>query len=99
MLAAIVFRRPVTIRAALGHSRRIATPADAVAFLDGYPARLRDEAYHATIEACRESLAGMAEPQEAFDVFSAFAHRRGILLDEPIEGPLPEQDPVRLNAA
>jgi hypothetical protein len=80
------FRRPVTILAGLGHARRIASAADALVFLEEYPTRLRDQAYHATIEACRDTLAGSAEAQEACDVFSAFAHRRGILLDEPVEG-------------
>jgi hypothetical protein len=84
------FRRPVTILAGLGHARQIASAADALAFLEGYPTRLRDEAYHATIAACRDTLTGSADAQEAYDVFSAFAHRRGILLDDPmIEGVLP----------
>ena len=92
------FRRPVTILAGLGHARRIASAADALVFLEGYPTRLRDQAYHATIEVCRDALAGSAEAQEAYDVFSAFAHRRGILLDEPAEGSLPDADEIR-NAA
>jgi hypothetical protein len=77
------FRRPVTILAGLGHAHRIAGAAEALVFLEGYPTRLRDEAYQATIEACRDVLTGAADAQEAHDVFSAFAHRRGMLLDEP----------------
>jgi hypothetical protein len=62
----------VTILAGLGHAHRIASAAEALVFLEGYPTRLRDEAYQATIEACRDVLTG-----------AAFAHRRGMLLDEP----------------
>ena len=93
------FRRPVTILAGLGHARRIASAGDALLFLEGYPTRLRDQAYHATVEACRDTLAGSAEAEEAYDVFSAFAHRRGILLDEPMDNGLPDEGEIRLNAA
>ncbi|MGN6467386.1 MAG: DUF982 domain-containing protein [Rhizobiaceae bacterium] len=88
------FRRPVVILAGLGHARRIASAAEALAFLEQYPARLRDEAYHATREACRDGLAGPAEAEEAYDIFSAFAHRRGILLDDPVEE-FPESGEIR----
>ena len=91
------FRRPVSVLAGLGHLRQVASATDALAFLEEYPTRLRDEAYYATIEACRDTLTGAAEAEEAYDVFSAFAHRRGILLDEPIEG-LPPESQMR-NAA
>jgi hypothetical protein len=93
------FRRPVTILAGLGHAHRITSAAEALVFLEGYPTRLRDEAYQATIEACREALAGVAETQEAHDVFSAFAHRRGMLLDEPAEASSRDRRETRLDAA
>ena len=86
------FRRPVSVLAGLGHVRQVVSATDALVFLNEYPTRLRDEAYHATIEACRDTLIGAAEAEEAYDVFSAFAHRRGILLDEPVEGLLPQSE-------
>jgi hypothetical protein len=44
-------------------------------------------------------LAGVAETQEAHDVFSAFAHRRGMLLDEPAEASSRDRRETRLDAA
>ena len=82
------------VLAGLGHARQVASAADALAFLEEYPTRLRDEAYYATIEACRDTLNGSAKAEEAYDVFSAFAHRRGILLDEPM-GVLLESSEIR----
>jgi hypothetical protein len=89
----------VTILAGLGHAHGIASAAEALMFLEGYPTRLRDEAYQATIEACRDALTGAAEAQEAHDVFSAFAHRRGMLLDEPMKPFSRNNRETRLNAA
>ncbi|MGN6469110.1 MAG: DUF982 domain-containing protein [Rhizobiaceae bacterium] len=89
------FRRPVVILAGLGHARQITSAAEALAFLEQYPARLRDEAYYATHEACRDGLTGAAAAEEAYDVFSAFAHRSGILLDEPVDGLSPQGDEFR----
>ncbi|WP_368805011.1 DUF982 domain-containing protein [Neoaquamicrobium sediminum] len=56
------------------------------------PKLLRDEVYHATCDACRDALTERCSPQEAHDVFVAYARRRGVLLDEPLaNAPLPSR--------
>ena len=61
-------------------TRQIDNVADAIAFLDEYPRLLQDEAFQATLSACREARSGTTTTHEAYDVFCAFARRRGILI-------------------
>ena len=74
------FQRPVTVLVGLGFPRSIASVREAFAYLEDVPKLLRDEVYHATCDALTERCS----PQEAHDVFVAYARRRGVLLDEPI---------------
>jgi hypothetical protein len=75
------FSRPVSIIVGVGFPRQIDSVDRAFAFLDEYPKVLRDEAYQATRDACVEVFSGSATAEEAYDVFCAFARRRGILID------------------
>ena len=63
-------------------ARQIDNVADAIAFLDEYPRLLQDEAFQATLSACREARSGTKTTHEAYDVFCAFARRRGILIPD-----------------
>ena len=74
------FPRPISILAGLGFPRQIESVGKALAFLEEYPKLMRDEAYEATREACRDALAGTATAEAAHDIFCAFTRRRGILL-------------------
>ncbi len=78
------FQRPVTVLVGLGFPRSIASVREAFAYLEDVPKLLRDEVYHATCDACRDALTERCSPQEAHDVFVAYARRRGVLLDEPL---------------
>ncbi|GLS31356.1 Protein of unknown function [Mesorhizobium albiziae] len=75
------FCHPVSIIVGLGFPRQIDSVDRAFAFLDEYPQLLRDEAYEATRDACLDVFSGSATTEEAYDVFCAFARRRGILID------------------
>lgn len=87
------FQHSVTVLVGLGFPRTIASVREAFAYLEEVPKLLRDEIYHATCDACRDALTERCSPQEAHDVFVAYARRRGILLDEPLaEAPLPSRD-------
>ena len=78
------FSRPVSIVVGLGFQRQIDSVDRAFAFLEDYPQLLRDEAYQATRGACLDALSNSSKIEEAYDVFSAFARRRGILIDETL---------------
>ncbi|MBX9452268.1 MAG: DUF982 domain-containing protein [Mesorhizobium sp.] len=77
------FQHPVVVLVGLGFPRSITGVRDAFAYLEEVPKLLRDEVYHATCDACRDALTERCSPQEAHDVFVAYARRRGVLLDEP----------------
>lgn len=88
------FPRPVSVLVGLGMPRNIRRLRDALTFLDEQPTPLRDEAYEATLSTCRGAASGKASLEDAHDVFSAFARRHGILVEE-----LPARRPAsRLSA-
>ena len=87
------FQHSLTVLVGLGFPRTIARVREAYAYLEEVPKLLRDEVYHATCDACRDALTERCSPQEAHDVFVAYARRRGILLDEPLaKAPPPSRD-------
>lgn len=92
------FPRPLSVLVGLGFPRRIARLDEAVIFLGEQAHDVRDEAYEATVDTCRAALAGAVAPQEASDVFSAFARRRGILIEGPFSD-VPAKDAGRQAAA
>lgn len=77
------FPQPATILVDLGFPRSVANVYDAFAYLKELPAFMRDEAYEAMCDACRDALRGKCTTDEAYDVFIAYARRRSILVDEP----------------
>ncbi len=79
-----VFPRFVVL-VGLGSPRRIDNVMTALAFLEDYPRMLKDEAFQATRSACLDALAGTTSTEEAYDVFCAFARRRRILIDDPVQ--------------
>lgn len=76
------FHAPVTVLVGLGFPLRIDGIMQAIGLLDNQPASQRDEAFHATLAACRDALAGKGDMEDARAVFCAFARRRGILVDD-----------------
>lgn len=78
------FDRPVTVLVGLGFPCRIETVSGALSFLDEYPTPLRDEAYFAALDTCRDARAGRLDAATAQDVFTAFARRRGIYVDDSL---------------
>lgn len=83
------FASPVCILVGMGFPLEIRSVMDAIRYLDGLPAVVRDEAFHATYGACRDALERKAPVAEARDVFCALARRRGVLLEEMWTQPAP----------
>ncbi len=77
------FSRPFTVLVGLGFPHPVRDVMDALRLLDEQPWGLRDEAFHAAYDTCRDALRGHADADEARDVCCAFARRRGMLVDEP----------------
>ena len=76
------FTSPVVVLVGMGFPVEVRSVLDALRYLDGQPALLRDEAFHATYGACRDALNGTASTAEAHDVLCALARRRGVLVEE-----------------
>lgn len=57
-----VFSAPVTILVGLGFPCKIRSAKYALAYLDDRPASDRDEAWEATVAACRDALADRTKP-------------------------------------
>lgn len=89
-MLAIRSHRPVTILVGLGYPLRIRDARGALEWLESEPAAVRDEAYEATCAACRDAVSGTdgveIETGEALDVVTAYARRRGILLEDDALG-------------
>jgi hypothetical protein len=99
---AIRSHRPVTILVGLGYPLRIRDARGALEWLESEPAAVRDEAYDATCAACRDAVMGAEgveiETGEAMDVVTAYARRRGILLEDDAPGMLNPEHAARLCA-
>lgn len=99
---AIRSHRPVTILVGLGYPLRIRDARGALEWLESEPAAVRDEAYDATCAACRDAVMGAEgveiETGEAMDVVTAYARRRGILLEDDAPGMLTPEHAARLCA-
>jgi hypothetical protein len=82
--------RPVTVLVGLGYPLRIRDARGALEWLESEPAAVRNEAYAATCAACRDAIGGTdgveIETGEALDVVTAYARRRGILLEDDAPG-------------
>ena len=76
------FASPIVILVGMGFPLEVRSVMDALRYLDGQPALLRDEAFEATYGACRDALDGKASVVEARDVLCALARRRGVLVEE-----------------
>ncbi len=76
------FASPLVVLVGMGFPLEIRCVTDALRYLDGQPAALRDEAFHATYGACRDALNGKVSVAEARDVLCALARRRGVLVEE-----------------
>lgn len=85
-------KRPVTIVAGLGLPRQIGSVSEAIMFLNEYPFARRDEAYDATVEACRDALAGKVSEAQAMETFTALARRHGYLLADIVPDDLVPSD-------
>lgn len=95
------FPRPVTVLAGLGFPRRIEDAGEALAWLEGESEATRDEAYDATCAACRDALGSNGievEADEAYGVFTAYARRRGILIEDELTGLRNPEHAVRMSA-
>lgn len=82
------FASPIVVLVGMGFPLEIRSVMDAVRYLDGQPAVLRDEAFEATYGACRDALDGKAPVSEARDVLCALVRRRGVLVEETWIPPL-----------
>jgi len=76
------FPQPVTVLVGLGFMRSIPNVFDAFSCLREMPAAQQDEVHEAAIDACRDAMSGKCTPEEAYDVFMAYARRRSILVDD-----------------
>jgi hypothetical protein len=76
------FASPIVVLVGMGFPLEIRSVMDALRYLDGQPALLRDEAFEATYGACRDALESRASVAEARDVFCALTRRRGVLVEE-----------------
>ncbi len=83
------FASPIVVLVGMGFPLEIRSVMDALRYLDGQPALLRDEAFEATYGACRDALNGQASVAEARDVLCALARRRGVLVEEMPTQPAP----------
>jgi hypothetical protein len=96
------FARPVTVLAGLGFPRRITDAQEALSWLEGEAAASRDEAYEATCAACRDAISARVgvevEADEALGVFTAYARRRGILVEDDPSGLASPEIAARLSA-
>jgi hypothetical protein len=94
--------RPVSVLVGLGFPIRIGNAHEALEWLEAEPAAVRDEAYDATCAACRDAVTGTEgveiETGEALDVVTAYARRRGILLEDDAPGVLNPEHAARLCA-
>ena len=101
-MPAIRSLRSVTVLVGLGYPQRIRDASEALEWLEGEPAAVRDEAYDATCAACRDAIAGTdgveIETGEALDVVTAYARRRGILLEDDATAILCPESAARLCA-
>ena len=82
------FRTPLTVLVGLGFPKEIRSVVDAIGYLDEQPSLLRDEAFHAARDACRDALNRTASVEEARNVFCALVRRRGVLLEDNWADPL-----------
>ena len=76
------FASPIVVLVGMGFPLEIRSVMDALRYLDGQPALLRDEAFEATCGACRDALDRKASVAEAHDVLCALTRRRGVLVEE-----------------
>lgn len=76
------FVSPVVVLAGMGFPLQIRGVMDILRYLDEQPSVLRDEAFHATYDVCRDALDNKASVAEARDLFCALARRRGVLVEE-----------------
>lgn len=79
------FQRPVTVLVGLGFPRIVTNVYEAFSCLKEVPTLMRDEVYEATCDACRDALSGKCSIDDAHDVFIAYARRRSILVEEPLD--------------
>lgn len=95
-------RPSVTVLVGLGFPIRIANAREALEWLESERNSVRDEAYEATCAACRDAIAGAEgveiDTGEALDVVTAYARRRGILLEDDMPGILCPETAARLCA-
>lgn len=83
------FPQPVTVLVGLGFMRSVANVFDAFSCLREMPIGQQDEVHEAAIDACRDAMSGKCTAEDAYDVFMAFARRRGILIDDHLTKPSP----------
>ena len=82
------FRAPLTVLVGMGFPKKIRGVMDAISYLDEQPSFLRDEAFHAALDACRDALNRAASVEEARDVFCALVRRRGVLVEDAWADPI-----------
>lgn len=92
------FASPIVVLVGMGFPLEIRSVMDALRYLDGQPALLRDEAFEATYGACRDALESRVSIAEARDVLCALARRRGVLFEEIWTQPAPAAAGGSLNA-
>src|SRR5690606_12448491 len=79
------FQRPVTVLVGLGFPRVVTNVYEAFSCLKEVPSLMGDEVHEATCDACRDALSGKCSVDEAHEVFIAYARRRAILVEEPLD--------------
>lgn len=81
------FEKPVRVWVGLGFPRQLNTVADAYQFVAEWCGNSPEQ--RAAIRACKAALAGDVDPETARGVFTAFARKKDILMeDETVPPPV-----------
>lgn len=83
------FDTPITVLVGMGFQRRLSNLIEGIGFLDDLPSSARDEAYDAALLTFRSASRGEIDLQTARDVFTGYARRHGVLVEESHEATLP----------
>jgi hypothetical protein len=82
-----IFDRPVYLRERKGLIREIFSVADAIDFLEDWPACERDLVYDSTVKTCYMAHDGHKPVEVARDAVRGFGNKTGILMKQPAVQP------------
>ena len=80
------FLKPVLVWVGLGFPRQLNTVADAYQFASGWGGNSPEQ--RAALRACKAALAGVIDTETARGVFTAFARKKDILVEDAMMPPM-----------